>query len=404
MPDDPPSAPEPAGRDDPTRPSRLRATIVVEQLRRRVPGGIGTYANGLLQGLSVLRPLPDVTITASPIRTREADPLLTYPFPIVEAGGRWLAAMSHQQRLPRAQSQVVTRLWDRGLVPVGSGPRGRADLVHAVSLAAPPTGETPLTVMVHDVAWRQVPGAYPPRGLAWHEAALRRVGRRASAVGVPSRAVANELARASVELDPSRIDVIPFGCDHLPPPDHEASRSWLRHLDVHGDFLLTVSTIEPRKNLPRLIEAYRRVRSHLPEPWPLLVVGPAGWGPEIFAPEGVVMAGRASGAVLSALYASARVVAYVPLAEGFGLPAVEALLAGAPLLVSSAVPSIVEHDSPAVVVDALSTEEIASAMAELATDDSRRAALAMAGPASVAGRTWEAAARRHIEWWTEVVG
>jgi glycosyltransferase involved in cell wall biosynthesis len=223
-------------------------------------------------------------------------------------------------------------------------------------------------------------------------------------VAVSSRVAADELARASAELDPSRIEVIPLGCDHLPPPDLEASRALLRRLGVHGDYLLTVSTIEPRKNLPRLIEAYGRARRQLPEPWPLLVVGPAGWGAEIAAPEGVVIAGRASGAVLSALYASARLMVYVPLVEGFGLPAVEALLAGTPLLVSSAVPSIVEHDSPAVVVDALSTEAIASALAELATDDSRLEALARAGPASVAGRTWEATARRHIEWWTEVAG
>jgi glycosyltransferase involved in cell wall biosynthesis len=94
---------------------------------------------------------------------------------------------------------------------------------------------------------------------------------------------------------------------------------------------------------------------------------------------------------------------YVPLAEGFGLPAVEALRAGTPLIVSSVVPSIVEHDSPAAVVDALSVDAIASALAALATDDSRRESLSLAGPPSVAGRTWEAAARRHLEWWSEVV-
>jgi alpha-1,3-rhamnosyl/mannosyltransferase len=173
---------------------------------------------------------------------------------------------------------------------------------------------------------------------------------------------------------------------------------------VRGDYLLTVSTLEPRKNLRRLIEAYGRVRRDFPEPWPLLVVGPTGWGPHLAAAEGVIMAGSVSGAVLSALYARARVMAYVPLAEGFGLPAVEALRAGAPLLVSSVVPSIVEHDSPAVVVDALSVDAISSGLAELSTDDSRRESLAMAGPASMVDRTWEAAARRHLEWWTEVVG
>jgi glycosyltransferase involved in cell wall biosynthesis len=393
-----PAAPGPV---DPA--PRLRATIVAEQLRRRVPGGIGTYATGLLQGLSTLRPLPDVTIAASPLSPAEPDPLDAFPFEVRDVGGALAAAMARQRWLPAAPTQVVTRLWDRRLLRVGSGRRARADLVHSVSLAAPPTGGTPLTVMVHDVAWRQLPESYPSRGVAWHEAALRRVGRTARGVVVPSRVVATELARASVELDPSRIAVIPEGCDHLPPPDDEALQALLGRIGVHGDYLLTVSTLEPRKNLGRLIEAYGRVRPDLPEPWPLLVVGPAGWGPGLVAAEGVVMAGPVSGPVLSALYSRARVMAYVPLAEGFGLPAVEALRAGAPLVVSSGVPSILEHGSPATVVDALSIDAIALALAELSTDDSRRAWCAVAGPHSVASRTWEAAARRHMEWWCEVV-
>jgi hypothetical protein len=72
-------------------------------------------------------------------------------------------------------------------------------------------------------------------------------------------------------------------------------------------------------------------------------------------------------------------------------------------VVSSAVPSIVEHDSPAVVVDALSIDAIASGLGEVATDDSLRESLAAAGLASVAGRTWVVAAQRHIDWWTGIV-
>jgi glycosyltransferase involved in cell wall biosynthesis len=136
----------------------------------------------------------------------------------------------------------------------------------------------------------------------------------------------------------------------------------------------------------------------------LLVVGPAGWGPGLEESDGVVMVGRVGDAVLSGLYAAARVAVYVPLVEGFGLPAVEALAAGAPLLVSSSVPSVMEHASPAAVVDARSTDDICQALGALATDDARRADLASAGPASVRERTWAAVARRHVEWWAEVAG
>ncbi len=378
---------------------RLDVAVVAEQLRRRLPGGIGTYTMGLLSGLSAIAPRPDVTIVASTNPPDGDDPLLRFGFPVEIVGGPLLAAAGRLQRLRSVPDQVVTRLWDRGRLQVSGH-----DLIHATSLAAPPTGSTPLTVMIHDLGWRQVPEAYPRRGVAWHEAALRRVARSAAAVAVPSRAVADDLMRASVELDTSHIEVIPEGCDHLPPPDHDSAGRLLRRLGVTGDYLLTVSTLEPRKNLRRLLEAYRQLRKQLAEPWPLLVVGPAGWGPELVPGDGVVMVGRVEDAVLSALYAGARVVVYVPLTEGFGLPAVEALAAGAPLLVSSAVPSIVEHDSPAVVVDARSTGELTRALGELASDDARRAELARAGPASVRERTWQAAARRHLHWWAEVAG
>jgi glycosyltransferase involved in cell wall biosynthesis len=375
--------------------------FVAEQVRGRVPGGIGRFAIELLAGLSTLDPLPDLTVVAAARSGRVgSDPLASLGFPTQAVGGRLLAGAGS---LPRAESlpdRIVTRLWDRGLL----GLRSRFDLVHSVSLAAPPTGPVPLTVMVHDVAWRQVPEAYPPHGLSWHEAALRRAGRRARGVVVPSRAVQSALLRASVELDPACVEVISEGCDHLPPPDGEAARRLLQRLGVTGEYLLTVSTLEPRKNLRRLLAAYRQMRPELPEPWPLLVVGPSGWGLGLEETDGVVMVGKVDDAVLSALYAGARVAVYVPLVEGFGLPAVEALAAGAPLLVSSSVPSVMEHASPAAVVDARSTEDIARALGDLATDDARRAELARAGPASVRERTWAAAARRHVDWWAEVAG
>jgi glycosyltransferase involved in cell wall biosynthesis len=381
-----------------------RVTVVAEQLRRRVPGGIGTYATGLLCGLAALQPRPDVSIVASPAPSNRRDPLTEFGFPVSAVGGPFLAGLARSPRWPSAPSQIVTRLWARGMLKLGSERDGRTDLVHSVSLAAPPVGRTPLTVMVHDVAWRQTPESYPPRGLAWHEAALSRTCRTARAVVVPSHAVALDLERAAVELDPSRITVIPEGCDHLPPPDHEAAREALGRLGVTGEYLLSVSTLEPRKNLQRLLDAYRRIRPDLPEPWPLVVVGPAGWGPQLREAPGVVLAGQVPSPVLSALYEAARVVVYVPLVEGFGLPAVEALAAGAPLVVSSGVPCIAELSAPAVVVDPFSVEAIATALALLATDDARRAELAIAGPASVAGQRWSDVARSHLAWWAEVVG
>lgn len=387
---------EPAGTT--TQPPG-HVAVVAEQLRRRVPGGIGRYATGLLTGLSQLSPLPSVTVVASAFAGSRPDPLAAFPFPLRIVGGPLLAAAARLRPQARVADRMVTRLWDHDRLRLGG-----YDLVHADSLSAPPC-RAPLTVMVHDVAWRTAPEAYPARGRAWHEAALQRVLRDSAGLVVPSQAVAHMLEEVMGRAGRHhRLEVIPEGCDHLAPADVAGAEGLLRRLGLAGPFLLSVSTLEPRKNLRRLLAAYELARPELPEPWPLLVVGPAGWGDGPAPVEGVHWAGEVSENVLTALYEAARLVAYVPLAEGYGLPAVEALACGAPLLVSSAVPSVVEHDAPAVVVEPRSVEEMAAAIGELATDEPRRQELARLGPESVRSRTWRSAAEAHVRFWAEVAG
>ncbi|MEA2716720.1 MAG: hypothetical protein QOI99_1037, partial [Actinomycetota bacterium] len=135
--------------------------LVAEQLRRPVPGGIGTYVRGLVGGLGAAGPeRVDVTLWTSRAPGAGPDPLA--------ALGRVVTS-----RLP---GRVLTRAWDRGLCPPPAG----GDVVHASSLAVPPAGPAPMSVMVHDLAWRHEPDAYPRRGRAWHEAALRRARDRAA--------------------------------------------------------------------------------------------------------------------------------------------------------------------------------------------------------------------------------
>jgi glycosyltransferase involved in cell wall biosynthesis len=283
--------------------------------------------------------------------------------------------------------------WDNGLAGFG----GEADVVHATSLAVPPRRRAPVTAMVHDLAWRRVPDAYPSRGRRWHEAALGRAVARASVLMAPSSTTADDLVAAGA--DAGRVEVVEEGADHLPPPDHPSADALLHELGVEGPYLLTVSTLEPRKNLARLVAAYGQAWARLPEPWPLVVVGPAGWGPEApLAADGVVPAGSVGAATLAALYAGARVVAYVPLVEGFGLPPVEAMAVGVPV-VASPLPST---GGAALEVDPLDTSAIADALVRAAADEGTRSALVEAGTHRAAALTWEAAARRHHEIWAAV--
>jgi len=251
-----------------------------------------------------------------------------------------------------------------------------------------------MTVTVHDLAWRQVPDAYPARGLRWHEAALGRALERASAFVTPSRAAADALIAAGAPV--ARVNAIDEGSDHLPEPDDAGADVVLKRLGITGPFLLSVGTLEPRKNLARLVAAYRSARRHLPEPWPLVVVGPQGWGGQ--APtdgEGVVLAGWVADPVLASLYRQARVVVYVPLLEGFGLPALEAMAAGT-AVVASPMPST---GGAALEVDPDNVEAIAAALVAVATDDTIRADLVAAGSKRAAALTWEATARAHVDLW-----
>ncbi len=130
-----------------------------------------------------------------------------------------------------------------------------------------------------------------------------------------------------------------------PPPMPPPPMSSCGNSGVSGDYLLTVGTLEPRKNVDRLVQAFRQMHGSLPGPWPLVIVGPTGWGPGPAATrevDHVVFTGGISDAVLAELYRRARAFVYVPLTEGYGLPPLEAMRLGIPTVVSDEVPSV--HD------------------------------------------------------------
>jgi glycosyltransferase involved in cell wall biosynthesis len=367
--------------------------MAVEQLRREVPGGIGSYARGLLAGLQRCaeeRDGVDVTLLASRPPRRAADPLATYGRPVVVSA------------LP---APLMTRAWDRSVLRAPEG----FDVVHSVSLAAPMlrrASRSRLVVTVHDLAWRRHPEATTRRGRRWHEAALRRARNSRATFVVPSRLVASDIVASGV--DETRVTVVPGGTDHLAPPDDEATTAVLRRVGVRGEYLLTVGTLEPRKNLDRLVQAYHQARPQLPEPWPLVIVGPAGWGHAGRQQEaaGVVFTGSVPDAVLSALYRRARAFAYVPLTEGYGLPPLEAMRMGTPAVVSSEVPSV--HDlgeldpRAARIVDPLDVDDMAAALAAVLTDEALRRDLAVRGSSFASARTWQSAAGAHVRLWRQL--
>ena len=354
-----------------------RAGVVAEQLFGPVPGGIGRYVGALA------RHLPAVA---------------------GDAGGsvRWITGRHPPGRLaaagldPRATTalalpgRVATRAWVRLRRPRLPGRLLAAlDLVHATSAAVPPAPGHALVATVHDLGFHHHPETYPPAGRRFHERATRIVVAEAARVLVPSAATAADLADL-YGLEPARVAVVPLGVE-LPEPDPAPARRLLDQLGVRGPFLLAVGTLEPRKNLRRLLAAFAAVSGELPD-HQLVVAGPVGWGPALRPTDRARLAGPVGDDVLHGLYAAADGLAYPSLYEGFGLPPLEAMAHGTPVLAGdrSSLPEVV--GDAALLVDPTDQDAIAAGLLRLAGDQELRARLAAAGPPRAARFTWPATA------------
>ncbi|UOY01237.1 glycosyltransferase family 4 protein [Blastococcus sp. PRF04-17] len=269
------------------------------------------------------------------------------------------------------------------------------DVVHAPTLLAPTAVAVPLVVTVHDaVPWTH-PETLTARGVRWHRAMAARVAARADAVVVPTRAVADALAE---HLPLRRVEVIGEGVSaDLAPPADVAARARRMGLPEEG-FLLSLATLEPRKGLDVLIRA---LSEDTAPRLPLLVVGQPGWGgidpaamaaAEGLAPGRVRVLGRLSDADLATALARATALVVPSRAEGFGLPVLEAMHAGTPV-VCSADPALAEVGGDAVRITPVGdARALAAGLAEVACDADLRSGMAERGRRRAAGYTWERAA------------
>jgi glycosyltransferase involved in cell wall biosynthesis len=257
----------------------------------------------------------------------------------------------------------------------------------------------PAAVFVHDLAFRLRPREVPWQQRAYLGAVLGRSLRAAAAILVPSEATRRDLI-ASYEIAglESKIAIVPEGVRH----DAPAARL---PQGLEPGFILAVGTIEPRKNYPRLLAAYRQLRRHsvafivgtrpgMPE---LVIAGRPGWAygdtlERIKAEPGVRYLGHVDDATLSALYQSAAVLALPSLYEGFGLPLLEAMAHGVPSVVGNAGALPELADAAAVLVDPEDVASIAAGLERLLSDASLREKLGAEGRRRAAEFTWDRAA------------
>jgi glycosyltransferase involved in cell wall biosynthesis len=346
----------------------VRVGLVLEQCLAPVPGGTGRYSREIAAALA--RRAPSGAVVAG--ATAWHRDILRIP-----------GVPSFRLTLPR---RALTALWEHGL-----GPGVGGDVVHALTPLAPPRRRTPLVVTVHDaVPWTD-PDTLTPRGVRWHRTAIERAARTADLVVVPTNAVADELRR-HVDLG-DRVRVIGEGVSaDLATPEDADERA--RRLELPERYLLTVATLEPRKGLPVLLREL--ARPDAPDV-PLLVVGQPGWGGLDLAAEAdrlglgarVRVLGRVPDADLAVLLRRATALVMPSRSEGFGLPLLEAMSLGTPVVTSPAA-ALVEVAGGASLVAA--DDQLGPALRAVVEDDALRTRLAEAGLRRAGAYTWDGAA------------
>ena len=356
---------------------KRRIIVSVDQLYRPQPGGIGSYVRGLVEGLVSVDGDLDV-VGVGPRSRPEA-----------------VRALGIEVRTTALPLRLLTQFWPR--YPFGV-PRD-ADVVHATSVAGPFGGgakHAVHTVTMHDLLWRDEPESSTPNGIRFHESRLQYL-LRAEHIRIITTSPRLGVRLFQIGIDPDRIRFARLGVDDatVVAASPARVREMLDEYGVVGPFTFYAGTREPRKNVERLVRAHRLARATTADLGPLVLAGPIGWG-QVDTGDAVVL-GLVPRSLLLGLYRDSTVNAYVPRAEGWGLPPVEALHAGSRVVASSNCPSV-DGNREVVLVDPLSDESIAQGLVraiELGDDEASRERRRT----SVAHMTWRNCALDHLLAW-----
>lgn len=298
----------------------------------------------------------------------------------------------------KVPARAVQRAWMTFGGPVPRSLFDGADVVHGTNFVLPPTGGKPGVVTIHDLSFHRADVF--PGGRRLQEVVPWSL-RQAAAVIVPTEAVACELAERH-GYPQTRISVTYEGVSPTFFGATPLAATALGGLGIPGPFALAVGTLEPRKNLLRLVEAWRACATEL-EGWRLVLAGPKGWGPELPPTEGVMPIGYVDDQTLPGLMAAAEIFCYPSLYEGFGLPPLEAMAAGTACLVGRYSAAEEVLGDSALLVDPTDPDDIADALLRLVSGDDLRRRLGLEGRAHAARYTWEGTANQTKEVYEDVV-
>jgi glycosyltransferase involved in cell wall biosynthesis len=358
------------------------------------PVGAGVYTIAIAHGISAR---PDIDVH---LLTRRGDT------------ARWRELAPTAELHPLAPNHRPARLaWEQA-----SGARFaqriRPDIWHGPHYTMPLRSMVPTVVAMHDLTFFDHPEWHERSKVIYFRRMIGAAARRADVIITGSNDAADGLrVRFS---PPGEIVVVHHGVDHArfaPTADDSADRAALAEHGITPPYVAFASTIEPRKDVPTLVRAFARVAASHPD-LRLVLAGGDGWGiaqaREAIASSGVatriLRPGYVDDAALAALFRRAEVIAYPSLAEGFGMPALEALASGTPLVTTSG--SALEEvvGDAALLVPPADADALVHALSTVLDDPRVAARLRAAGPARAASFTWERSIDAHIAAYGRAIG
>jgi glycosyltransferase involved in cell wall biosynthesis len=284
-----------------------------------------------------------------------------------------------------------------------------ADIFHATSLVRHPPTRTRLTATIHDLTCWLMPELHPAANLR-ADRSFAAILKRASRLIAVSESTKNDAIRV-LGIAPEKITVIHSGvAEQFFQVEDQAIQAARARYQLKRPFALFVGTVEPRKNVDVLLDAYEELAPSLRQEFDLAIIGPMGWAPASTAARlrsgasGLHYLGYVPEQDIAPLTAAATVFIYPSLYEGFGFPVAQAMAAGVPAVVSnvSSLPEIA--GDAALLVDPRSVSSVRDALARLLLSSDLRETLAARGRLRAQEFRWEACAARSLKFFQEVAG
>lgn len=290
--------------------------------------------------------------------------------------------------------------------------RNNLSLFHGTNYNLPLWQRCPTVVTIHDLSLLLHSDTHQEHLVRRARMRLPTMTRIATRIITDSESVKREIS-AHLGVEPAKVTAVPLAPRRaFHPADELQARAARRRLGVEDDFILFVGTVEPRKNLITLVRAFDELLRTTDLRPQLVIAGPKGWLTEgLFANaewatriDHILFTGYLPDEDLRALYSSCHVSVYPSVYEGFGLPPLEAMACGAPVI-TSRIPVIMETvGTNARLIDPSDVRELTSALVELLTDSDARAHFSAAGLQRAAEFTWERTAQMTLEVYREALG